>query len=54
MTRLGCHSFDLYQAHGVTDLAELDKRLAKTHPRFRKEGRVWRELAAGELAGEAN
>ena len=26
LQRLGCDSFDLYQAHGVTDLAELDRR----------------------------
>jgi len=26
LERLGCTSFDLYQAHGVTDLAELDRR----------------------------
>lgn len=26
LRRLGCDSFDLYQAHGVTDLAELDRR----------------------------
>ena len=26
LTRLGCDHFDLYQAHGVTDLAELDRR----------------------------
>ncbi len=26
LLRLGCDSFDLYQAHGVTDLAELDRR----------------------------
>jgi aryl-alcohol dehydrogenase-like predicted oxidoreductase len=26
LARLGCDSFDLYQAHGVTDLAELDRR----------------------------
>ncbi len=26
LQRLGCTSFDLYQAHGVTDLAELDRR----------------------------
>lgn len=31
-------------------LAELDKRLAKTHPRFRKEARPWRELAAAAAA----
>jgi predicted aldo/keto reductase-like oxidoreductase len=26
LQRLGCDSFDLYQAHGVTDLEELDRR----------------------------
>lgn len=26
LERLGCTSFDLYQAHGVTDLADLDRR----------------------------
>lgn len=26
LERLGCTQFDLYQAHGVTDLAELDRR----------------------------
>jgi aryl-alcohol dehydrogenase-like predicted oxidoreductase len=26
LTRLGCEQFDLYQAHGVTDLADLDRR----------------------------
>jgi aryl-alcohol dehydrogenase-like predicted oxidoreductase len=26
LQRLGCDSFDLYQAHGVTSLAELDRR----------------------------
>ena len=26
LERLGCDSFDLYQVHGVTDLAELDRR----------------------------
>jgi hypothetical protein len=31
-------------------LAELDKRLSKTHRRFRKEGQAWRDLAAAELA----
>ncbi|HEX2558820.1 hypothetical protein [Phenylobacterium sp.] len=30
-------------------LAELDKRLSKTHRRFRREARVWRDLAAAEL-----
>lgn len=27
-------------------LAELDKRLSKTHPRFRREARPWRDMAA--------
>jgi len=27
LRRLGCDSFDLYQAHGVTDLHELDRRV---------------------------
>ncbi len=31
-------------------IAEMDKRLAKTNPQFRKEGRVWRDLAATALA----
>jgi hypothetical protein len=30
-------------------LAEIDKRLAKTHAHFRKEARGWRELAAGAV-----
>ena len=33
-------------------LAEIDKRLAKANPQFRKEGRLWRDLAAGALAGQ--
>ncbi|MFC3080084.1 tetratricopeptide repeat protein [Phenylobacterium terrae] len=32
-------------------IAELDKRLSKTHRQFRKEGRFWRDLAAAELGG---
>lgn len=31
-------------------VAELDRRIAKAHPQFRKEGRVWRDLAARALA----
>ena len=31
-------------------VAEMDRRLAKTNPQFRKEGRVWRDLAATALA----
>uniref|UniRef100_B0T897 Tetratricopeptide TPR_4 n=1 Tax=Caulobacter sp. (strain K31) TaxID=366602 RepID=B0T897_CAUSK len=30
-------------------LAEIDKRLAKTHSHFRKEARGWRDLAAGAV-----
>jgi len=32
-------------------VAELDKRLAKLRPQYRKEGRAWRDLAAQALAG---
>jgi len=42
--------------HGRRDEAvevvtELDKRLAKLRPQYRKEGRAWRDLAAQALAG---
>jgi hypothetical protein len=30
-------------------LAEIEKRLAKTHSHFRKEARAWRDLAAGAV-----
>jgi len=30
-------------------LAELDRRLTKAHPQFRKEGRRWRDLAAAAI-----
>jgi len=32
-------------------LADIDQRLAKAPPHFRKEGRVWRDLAAEAMAG---
>jgi hypothetical protein len=32
-------------------IAEMDRRIAKANPQFRKEGRVWRDLAASALAG---
>lgn len=32
-------------------VAEMDRRLAKTNPQFRKEGRRWRELAAAAING---
>ncbi len=31
-------------------LAEIDRRIARSNPQFRREGRVWRELAAQALA----
>jgi hypothetical protein len=31
-------------------LAEIDRRIAKANPQFRKEGRIWRDLAAQALA----
>lgn len=31
-------------------LADIDKRLSRTNPRFRKEGRAWRDLAAQAIA----
>src|SRR5215472_12197840 len=42
--------------HGRRDearemVAELDKRLGKLRPQYRKEGRAWRDLAAQALAG---
>jgi hypothetical protein len=42
--------------HGRRDeardvVAELDKRLSKLRPQYRKEGRAWRDLAAQALAG---
>lgn len=42
--------------HGRRDeaaevVAELDKRLTKLKPQFRKEGRAWRDLAAEALGG---
>jgi hypothetical protein len=32
-------------------VAEMDRRIAKANPQFRKEGRGWRDLAAQALAG---
>jgi len=42
--------------HGRRDearevVSELDKRLAKLNPQYRKEGRAWRDLAAQALSG---
>ena len=36
-------------AEARDQVAEMDKRLAKTNPRFRKEGRAWRDLDAQAL-----
>src|SRR5665213_2120260 len=32
-------------------VAEMDRRIAKANPQFRREGRAWRDLAARALAG---
>jgi hypothetical protein len=32
-------------------IAEMDRRIAKANPQFRREGRAWRDLAARALAG---
>jgi hypothetical protein len=37
-------------AEARDQVAEMDRRLAKTNPRFRREGRAWRDLAAQALA----
>ena len=37
------------RAEAQDQVAEMDRRLAKTNPRFRKEARAWRDLAAGAL-----
>jgi hypothetical protein len=31
-------------------LAEIDRRIAKANPQFRREGRAWRDLAAQAMA----
>ncbi|HEX5378199.1 MAG TPA: hypothetical protein VFW47_06475 [Phenylobacterium sp.] len=37
------------RAEAADAVAEMDRRLAKTNPKFRKEGRAWRDLAAEAL-----
>jgi hypothetical protein len=37
------------RAEAQDQVAEMDRLLAKTNPRFRKEGRAWRDLAAQAL-----
>lgn len=37
------------RAEAMEALADIDRRLAKTNPQFRKEGRAWRDLAASAL-----
>jgi hypothetical protein len=39
------------KAEAQEALAEIDKRLAKTHAHFRKEARAWRDLAASAVGG---
>ncbi|MGH6970689.1 MAG: tetratricopeptide repeat protein, partial [Caulobacteraceae bacterium] len=34
----------------VESLAEIDRRIQRASPQFRREGRVWRDLAAQALA----
>jgi hypothetical protein len=38
------------RAEAAEALADIDRRLAKTNPQFRKEGRAWRDLAAAALS----
>ena len=38
------------KSEAAEQLAEIDRRIAKANPQFRKEGRVWRDLAAQALA----
>jgi hypothetical protein len=38
------------KAEAAETLAEIDRRIAKANPQFRKEGRAWRDLAAQALA----
>jgi hypothetical protein len=37
------------RAEAAEALADIDRRLARTNPQFRKEGRVWRDLAAAAI-----
>lgn len=37
------------RAEAQEALTEMDKRLSKTNPQFRREGRIWRDLAAQAL-----
>jgi hypothetical protein len=36
-----------------TNLAEIDRRISKADPMFRKEGRMWRDLAAQAIEAQA-
>jgi len=38
------------KAQAQEALAEIDKRLSRANPHFRKEGRIWRDLAAQAIA----
>ena len=38
------------KAEATDNLAEIDRRIAKANPQFRREGRAWRDLAAQALA----
>jgi hypothetical protein len=39
------------RAEAEEAIGEMDRRIAKANPQFRREGRVWRDLAARALAG---
>jgi hypothetical protein len=39
------------RAEAEDAIAEMDRRIAKANPQFRREGRTWRDLAARAMAG---
>ncbi len=55
---LGRHAAFLARAgrrdEAAEAVAEMDRRIAKANPQFRKEGRAWRDLAARALAEAGN
>ena len=52
----GLARYAAFQAHtgrkaeAAENLAEIDRRIERANPQFRREGRVWRDLAAQSLA----
>ncbi|MHB1787180.1 MAG: aldo/keto reductase, partial [Acidimicrobiales bacterium] len=49
LTTLGCEQFDLYQLHGVTDMAELDRRNAAIEVILAERQTIMAEVAGEEL-----